>query len=75
MLRDDTGQECDSLADVHQAAASSISELIAEHIVLGKTVDLSHRVEVEDAAGATVATVRFGDFFCGNGRAPCNDRE
>ncbi len=63
VLHDQTGECHADVAAARQAATHSISELIAEHIVAGKLVDLRHRIDVEDSSGAAVATVKFGDFF------------
>jgi hypothetical protein len=63
ILRDETGEELNGPEAARRAAARSVSEVIAEQIVRGNTIDLNHRVEVQDYDGRIIATVRFGDFF------------
>ena len=47
MLRDETGEEFADLSAARIGARASASEIIAEQIVKGETVDLDHRLEVE----------------------------
>jgi len=69
LLRDQTG-ECFADVDLaREAAVRGISELIAEQIVAGRPVDLSHRIEIEDSAGKLVCTVRYGELFTGSAGA------
>jgi hypothetical protein len=62
-LRDEVGEYFDGPEDARKAAARTISELIAEQIVNGKTINLRHRVEVESGDGEIAFTVPFSDFF------------
>ena len=65
-LRDDTGEDFANVEAAGKGAARAISELIAEHIAAGRTVDLRHRIEVEDSNGAVVVVVPFSQFFVGS---------
>lgn len=63
VLRDDTGQDLPDVSSARDAALQGISELIAEHLAAGKTVDLGHRIDVEDEAGRVATRVVFKDLF------------
>ena len=70
VLCDESGQEFIDLAEARVEARASASELIAEHIVQGITVDLNHRLEVMDEDGQVVFVLTFAQLFGGHGTAP-----
>jgi hypothetical protein len=57
---DDEGQDLADLAAAISAATRYARAMAAESVNEGH-LDLRHRIEVRDAAGAIVATVKFGD--------------
>ncbi len=65
ILKDDTGGYYPDEAAARGGALRTISELIAEHIVAGRMVDLSHRIDVENDQSEIVESVRFGSLFRG----------
>ena len=65
ILCDHAGQECAGVAAAREAALRTAGELIAEHIVEGSIVNLSHRLEVVDEAGQVVVVIKFADLFEG----------
>ena len=69
-LRDETGEEFADVNAARQAAVRGISELIAEQIVRGRMVDLSHHLEIEDHERRPVETIKFRDLFCETGLSP-----
>lgn len=70
VLHDDQGEQFDSLAAAILGARQSASELIAEQIAAGYTVDLSNTLVVTDEAGETLFVLRYSDLFRGSGTAP-----
>ena len=67
VLRDERGQEFETLAEARRAALTGAGELIADHINQGKIVDLDDRLEIVDENGRVVSVLRFADFFKGSG--------
>jgi hypothetical protein len=57
---DDEGQELDNLAVAHLKAMDYARDL-ASHSVRQGRLDLSHRIDVEDADGKVLLTVTFAD--------------
>lgn len=58
-------EEGSDRADLAAAKAEAIKvgrELMAEHLVLGRPVNLSHRMEVSDAHGKVMAVIPFREM-------------
>lgn len=73
ILCDDIGTECAGLDAARALAASSVAELIGEHIIEGRPVDLRNRIVIKDHRGESVLTVCFGEFFRGANDSPGPD--
>ncbi|MEA3388422.1 DUF6894 family protein [Sphingobium sp. CCH11-B1] len=58
-IMDEEGQEFVDLAAAHSEAMRSAREVIADHVMNGKPVDLRHRMEITDHAGKLLETIRF----------------
>ena len=59
-------EEGSDRADLAAAKAEAIKvgrELMAEHLVLGRPVNLSHRMEVSDADGKVLAVIPFREMI------------
>lgn len=63
-LRDDCGEVFPDAVAAHAAAVRAISELIADQMIAGTKVNLSHRLEIEDESRQMVERIVFGDLFC-----------
>ena len=61
--RDEAGQMFDDLAAARASAERDCIALAMESIAEYRHLTMHHRIEIEDAAGATGATVRFGDVI------------
>jgi hypothetical protein len=60
---DEEGQEFRDLAAAKVVAIAGARDLMAEHIRAGKAVTLSHRGEIADEAGKTMAVLPFGELI------------
>lgn len=60
---DEEGSAFADLAAAKEAAIRSIRALMSEHVMLGRPVDLSHRIEVTDADGKVLAVVPFRELI------------
>jgi hypothetical protein len=58
---DEEGQEFRDLAAAKAVAIAGARDLMAEHIRAGKAVTLSHRIEIADETGKTLAVLPFGE--------------
>jgi hypothetical protein len=70
VLHDEHGQEFANLDAAMEGARRAASELIAESIAQGITVELAHRLEVVEEGGQVVIVLPFEQLFKGNGTAP-----
>lgn len=61
--RDETGQMFVDLAAARASAERDCITLAVESIAEYRHLVMHHRIDIEDAAGATMATVRFGDVI------------
>jgi len=59
--RDEDGQEFPDLAAARASAERDCVSLAAHSITEHGHLVLHHRIDIEDAAGASVGTVRFSD--------------
>lgn len=59
-VRDDEGKRLTDLAAVRAYAIDSARDIMMNNVRYGE-ITLSHRIEIEDAQGRPVMTVRFGD--------------
>jgi hypothetical protein len=59
-ILDPEGIQCPSLEDVRVKALKCARDLIAGDAITG-AIDLTYRIDVEDADGAVVHTIRFED--------------
>ncbi|MEA3003254.1 MAG: hypothetical protein QOH81_2042 [Sphingomonadales bacterium] len=59
-VRDDEGMELTDDDAARRAAMAGIREMVCEQVKKGRLV-LHHRLEVEDAAGAPVMSLAYGD--------------
>ena len=57
---DEQGQELRNLAEAHLKAIEAARDLASASVRLGR-LDLKHRIEVQDDAGAVLLTVTFAD--------------
>lgn len=62
-VADEDGAEFPSLAAAKAKAIEGARELIAEHVRIGRPVNLSHRVEVADDDGRVLAVIPFRELF------------
>jgi hypothetical protein len=60
VVTDDEGMELPDADAARAAAVAGIREMMCEQVKKGRIV-LHHRIEVEDAAGAPVLSLTFGD--------------
>ncbi|MFD1107349.1 DUF6894 family protein [Sphingobium olei] len=60
-ILDEEGQEFVDLAAAHAEAMRSAREVIADHVMNGRPIDLRHRMEITDNAGKLLDMIRFGD--------------
>jgi class 3 adenylate cyclase len=60
---DDEGQEVPDLATAKERAITGARELMAEHIMIGRPINLSHRIEVADDGGNVLATIPFRELI------------
>ena len=56
--RDEEGRDCPDLAAARAVAIGDARSLAAAQVMTGR-LNLGHRIEIEDASGTVVATVRF----------------
>ena len=61
--RDDEGQELPHLEGATMYAKMCARFAMAESVKDHGSIDLKHRIDVEDSEGAVLATVRFGDVL------------
>ncbi len=69
VVRDETGEDFADAGAARESAVRGIAELIAEHIVAGKPVDLSDRIEIEDEQRKLVAVITYAEMFHGRAAA------
>ncbi|EQB30081.1 DUF6894 family protein [Sphingobium ummariense] len=60
-ILDEEGQDFPNIAAAVAEAVRSARDIIAEHVLTGRTIHLQHRMEVTDPEGRLLSTVRFGD--------------
>jgi hypothetical protein len=60
-IMDEEGQEFVDLPAAHTEAMRSAREVIADHVMSGRPVDLRHRVEITDDKGALLEIIRFDE--------------
>jgi hypothetical protein len=60
VVRDEEGIELADRRAAEQAAIAGARALICDQVMKGR-IALGHRIEVEDQAGAQVATISFAD--------------
>lgn len=65
---DEEGAEFSDLAAAKAHAIAGARSLMAEHLVLGRPIDLSHRIEVADASGRVLAVLPFAELVTIAGR-------
>lgn len=61
-VMDDEGSECPDLAAAKAKAIAAARDLMAEHVRLGRPLDLSHRMEVADDHGKVLAVLPFREI-------------
>ena len=61
--RDESGQMFDDLAAARASAERDCISLAMESIAEYRHLTLHHRIDIEDAGGIILATVRFGDVI------------
>ena len=62
-IADEEGSELADLAAAKEKAIAGARELMAEHIILGRAVNLSHRIEIADPRGTVLATLPFREMI------------
>jgi hypothetical protein len=65
--RDEQGIELADDGAARNKLLEALGDLIGEQIRQGIAIDPEHRIEVRDAAGRDVMTMRFGDIFGASG--------
>jgi hypothetical protein len=60
-IPDEEGQDFPDLAAAEAEAVRGARDIVAEHVLSGRTIHLRHRMEIVDAAGVLRSTIRFGD--------------
>jgi len=58
---DEEGIEAEDLGAAKGEAIRGARSLIADHVIEGRPITLSHRIEVEDGNGQVLATIAFGE--------------
>lgn len=58
---DEEGIEADDLDAAKSEAIRGARSLMADHVIEGRPITLSHRIEVEDGHGQVLATITFGE--------------
>lgn len=58
---DEEGIEAETLGAAKSEAIRGARSLIADHVIEGRPITLSHRIEVADGRGQVLATIPFGD--------------
>lgn len=59
---DKEGYDCADLAAAKARAIAAARDLMAEHVRLGRPLDLRHRIEVADADGKVLAVLPFREI-------------
>lgn len=59
-VADEDGQELHNLAEAHLKAIEAARDLASASVRLGR-LDLKHRIQVQNDAGAVLLTVTFAD--------------
>jgi hypothetical protein len=60
---DEEGVELPDAAAAHLHATHSARTLVGMLVMEGVTIKLHHRIDVADAGGSVITTVRFGDVL------------
>ena len=66
VVRDEGGLECPDMVAVMREAARNARSIAAEEVLAG-SLNLDHRIEVEDANGLPVLTLHFRDALVTDG--------
>lgn len=69
VVRDETGEDFADAGAARESGVRGIAELIAEHIVAGKPVDLGDRIEIEDEQRKLVTVITYAELFHGRAAA------
>jgi hypothetical protein len=64
---DEEGSDYVDLAAAQVAATRSARELMAEHVALGRPINLGHRMEVLDEHGEVLSVLYFRDLVTFSG--------
>lgn len=64
VLRDEEGQDCDTIADAEREAEEAVRELVAAAVVRHVAMD-SREMRVRDAGDTVVLVLRFRDVLEG----------
>ena len=73
VTRDDEGHELPDLDSAIAVAVTGAREMIADLVVSGMALDLTHRIEIADANRRHLHSVRFADVVT-FARTGCGDR-
>lgn len=60
---DDEGLELPDLAAAKEEAIRGARGMMADHVLAGRPISLSHRIEVVDAQGKVLASMPFGELI------------
>jgi len=60
---DEDGAEYKDLAAAKRAAIDGARALMAEHVLHGRPITLSHRIEIADETGKPLATLPFREMI------------
>ncbi|MCE7798119.1 hypothetical protein LWE61_16370 [Sphingobium sufflavum] len=62
-LMDEQGRDFRDLPAAKDEAIRSARELMAEHLMQGRPIDLDDRIEIADCDGKTLATIAFRELI------------
>jgi hypothetical protein len=60
---DETGAEYADLAAAKDVAIRAGREIMAEHVKLGRPIQLSHHLDIADDRGKVLAVIPFGEII------------
>lgn len=61
-VMDEEGSDHANLPAAKLLAIAGVREMIADHVIHGRPINLRHRVEITDADGTVLAVIPFGEL-------------
>jgi len=62
-VKDEEGSELADLPAAKQLAITGARQMIAEHVMHARPINLRHRVEITDPGGKVLAVIPFGELL------------